>query len=138
MAERPKPAVIYLRMSPQLRDGLRQAANDAGCSLNAFAVNVLAAAAGDPARFRGSTSGGTGVHDLERDDQGYPLDWRARWEHRAARAEFLCVMERGRPSNEAVALVRRLDAENPWYFAEWRRLRTIEETAGSPDARRVT
>jgi hypothetical protein len=137
MAQRPRPAVIYLRMSPQLREGLRQAASDAGCSLNAFAVNVLAAAAGDPARFRASASSGTGVKDLERDKRGYPLDWRARWEHQAARAEFLCVVERERTTGEAVALVERLDAENPWYFAEWRRLRAIEQTCDSAAGNRA-
>ena len=47
-----RPAVVFLRMSPQLREGLREAADRAGCSLNAFAVQILATAAGDPARFR--------------------------------------------------------------------------------------
>jgi hypothetical protein len=39
-------AVVYLRMSPALREALRQRAAEGGISLNAFAVQALAAAAG--------------------------------------------------------------------------------------------
>jgi len=43
---RVKPAVFYLRMAPQLRDALAARAVESGVSLNAWAVNALAAAAG--------------------------------------------------------------------------------------------
>jgi hypothetical protein len=39
-------AVVYLRMAPALRDALRNHAAESGVSLNAFAVQALAAAAG--------------------------------------------------------------------------------------------
>jgi hypothetical protein len=39
-------AVVYLRMAPALRDALRARAEASGVSLNAFAVQALAAAAG--------------------------------------------------------------------------------------------
>jgi hypothetical protein len=39
-------AVLYLRMAPALRDALRASASESGVSLNAFAVQALAAAAG--------------------------------------------------------------------------------------------
>jgi hypothetical protein len=39
-------AVVYLRMSPGLRDALKHHADSSGISLNAFAVQALAAAAG--------------------------------------------------------------------------------------------
>ena len=42
---------VVLRMSPRLRDALRASALEAGCSLNQFAVQVLASAAGHHARF---------------------------------------------------------------------------------------
>jgi len=45
-------------MSPQLRDALRASALDSGCSLNQFAIQVLASAAGHRARFRGSAETG--------------------------------------------------------------------------------
>ena len=41
-----KPAVLYLRMAPQLRAALAERAAESGVSLNAWAVNALAAAAG--------------------------------------------------------------------------------------------
>ncbi len=43
---------VTLRMAPQLHAALRASALDAGCSLNSFALQVLAAAAGDRAEFR--------------------------------------------------------------------------------------
>ncbi len=43
---RTKPAVIYLRVAPQLREALRRAAETAGVSVNAYSVQVLAAALG--------------------------------------------------------------------------------------------
>lgn len=46
-AYRPRmAAVVYLRKAPALRDALRAHAAESGISLNAFAVQALAAAAG--------------------------------------------------------------------------------------------
>jgi len=126
MARDPRPAVVFLRMSPQLREGLRQAADRAGCSLNAFAVQILAAAAGDPARFRVQSSHEEeeiGGREVERDALGYPLEWKQRWRHSVARSEFIGTMGDELGSEEMVARVKRLDAEDPGYFVEWLRLR---------------
>jgi uncharacterized protein (DUF1778 family) len=50
-------AVVYLRMAPALRDALRAKADASGVSLNAFAVQALAAAAG-PDFLRDVRAGG--------------------------------------------------------------------------------
>lgn len=50
-------AVVYLRMAPALRDALRVHAAESGISLNAFAVQALAAAAG-PEFLRDVRAGG--------------------------------------------------------------------------------
>lgn len=50
-------AVVYLRMAPALRDALRAHADASGVSLNAFAVQALAAAAG-PEFLRDVRGGG--------------------------------------------------------------------------------
>jgi hypothetical protein len=50
-------AIVYLRMSPALRDALRSRAEASGVSLNAFAVQALAAAAG-PEFLRDVRAGG--------------------------------------------------------------------------------
>jgi len=50
-------AVVYLRMSAALRDALRTRAESEGVSINAFAVQALAAAAG-PEFLRNVRSGG--------------------------------------------------------------------------------
>ena len=41
-----KPAVVYVRMAPALRDALRDHAESSGVSLNAFVVHALAAVSG--------------------------------------------------------------------------------------------
>jgi hypothetical protein len=51
-------AVVYLRMSPALHDALKNQASASGISLNAFAVQALAAAAG-PEFLRDVRAGGT-------------------------------------------------------------------------------
>jgi hypothetical protein len=125
-----KRAVVFIRMSPQLRDGLRVAADDAGCSLNAFVVQVLSAAAGDPSRFRAPRANDEAAEpELERDALGYPLDRKARGEHIAARTDYIAAMCREMTSGEAVVVVKKHDAEDPGYFVEWARLRRIEHAA---------
>jgi hypothetical protein len=139
MSRDEKPAVVYLRMSPQLRDGLRVAADDAGCSLNAFAVQVLAAAAGDPARFRdrAAEAARAAPRKLERDALGYPLEWAARWQHAGARNEFIAVMHSSDvPRSEWIPLVKKYDAEDPGFYVEWLRLRQDEHAARESEGRR--
>ena len=53
-------AVLYLRMAPALRDALRAHAQESGVSLNTFAVQALAAAAG-PEFLRDVRAGGQAV-----------------------------------------------------------------------------
>jgi hypothetical protein len=115
-------------MSPQLREGLRAAAAKAGCSVNAYAVQVLAAAAGDAARFRAPVPEPEeiDVRELERDALGYPLRWKEREEHSSARHEFMTAMERDAP-DEWIRLVKTYDAEDPGYYVEWQRQRTAEQ-----------
>jgi Tfp pilus assembly protein FimV len=97
-------------MSPQLRESLRDAAKDAGCSLNAFAVQVLAAAAGDAARFRGTPDS-----DVRAEAVRPAQEWRSR----AARNDFINAMRAEMGSVAMAALVQRLDVEDPGYFLEW-------------------
>jgi hypothetical protein len=119
-------------MSPQLREGLRAAAAKAGCSVNAYAVQVLAAAAGDPARFRAPLpeSEEVDVRDLERDALGYPLRGKERREHSAARSAFMDAMMSEAP-DVWVGLVKKYDAEDPGYYVEWKRQRTAEQQSAS-------
>jgi hypothetical protein len=117
-------------MSPQLREALRAAAAKAGCSVNAYAVQVLAAAAGDPARFRAPVMEPeeTDVRDLERDALGFPLRSKERRHHSAARSEFMDAIMNQAP-DEWVGLVRKYDAEDPGYYVEWQRRRRAEQQA---------
>ena len=135
MARDEKPAVVYLRMSRHLRDGLRAAAKASGCSMNAFAVQVLAAAAGDASRFRDPSDCAPADSEIERDALGYPLEWAARWQHAGARSEYIGVMDASDvPSAEWVPLVKKYDAEDPGFFVEWLRLRRAAHAGrGSAD-----
>jgi hypothetical protein len=119
MTRERRPAAVLLRMSPQLREGLRAAAEAAGLSLNAFAVQVLAAAAGDPSRFREPAPEPPALRELERDQLGYPVDRRQRQIHIGARTHFIGEMEYALGAEEMVRLVKKYDAEDPGYFVEW-------------------
>src|SRR5262249_7780758 len=95
MSRSTNAATVSLRMSAQLRDGLRMAASAAGCWLTASAVQVLAAAAGQHARFRGTAETGPlkderaqELRAIPRDSAGFPFDMKARRLHREARAAF--------------------------------------------------
>ena len=122
MPRDPKPVVVYLRMSPQLREGLRAAAVDAGCSLNAFAVQVLAAAAGDPARFRVASEPEAELEeDVERDRQGFPLRGRLRRLHMDARGRYIEALERA--GDWPAGHIRKLDTEDPGFYVRWARER---------------
>jgi hypothetical protein len=130
MPRNPKSAVVAIRMAPQLREALRQSAQAAGCSLNSFAVQVLAAAAGHGARFRGTAESGPTdeeraleLREIERDGRGFPHDWKQRSEHRAARSAFWWATQSELGAPEANRLVAQHDAEDPGYFVEWVEMR---------------
>ena len=80
-------------MSSSLRDALHSAAAAAGCSLNGYALQILAAAAGDPARFRSVAADAT----------------------EAMAAEFDAVT--------ADRLIKEHELEDPAFFVEWYRSR---------------
>ena len=104
-------------MSPQLRESLRAAAIEAGCSLNGFAIQVLSAAAGDASRFRSAD---------ESEARATAARPTQNWRHRQARNDFMRAtsMEIGSPAT--AALVMRLDVEDPGHYLEWQRAREAE------------
>jgi hypothetical protein len=117
-------------MAPQLKDALSQAAAASGSSLNAYVVQVLAAAAGHHARFRGTTESGPTteekaqeLREIPRDAAGNPLDRRLRFLHSAARSEFFEVTAAEVGDAEAGLLTRKYDVEDPAFFLEWKDLR---------------
>src|SRR5258708_40309189 len=117
-------------MPPALGDGMRASAADAGGSLDAFVVQVPAAAAADPSRLRAPRADDQAAEpELERDALGYPLDRKARGEHIAARTDYIAAMCREMTDREVVVVVKKHDAEDPGYFLEWARLRRIEHAA---------
>jgi hypothetical protein len=111
-------------MSPQLRDGLHAAADAAGVSVNAFAVQVLATAVGDPARFRAAIDDAPKEPaELKRDHRGYPTRPRDRDIHMAARNHFMTETEKLLGAAEMFRLAKQYDAEDPGYYVEWERSR---------------
>jgi hypothetical protein len=124
MQTQPRPAIVTLRMSRSLRDALHSAAAAAGCSLNGYALQILAAAAGDPARFRSVAADGADERrDLARDEQGFPLQLKARGLHIVARSAFAEAIAAESDVVTAHRLVRQHDVEDPAFFAEWYRRR---------------
>jgi hypothetical protein len=124
MYTRARPAIVTLRMSRSLRDSLHSAAAAAGCSLNGYAVQILAAAAGDPARFRSVSAGTTDEpRDLVRDERGVPLQPKARGLHIAARSAFVEAMVAESGAVKADRLVRQHELDDPAFFVEWYRSR---------------
>jgi hypothetical protein len=120
----PRPAIVTLRMSRPLRDALHSAATAAGCSLNGYALQILAAAAGDPARFRSVPADATDEPcDLVRDDRGFPLQLEARGRHIVARSAFFEAMAAESDAVTADRLVRQHDVEDSAFFVEWYRSR---------------
>jgi hypothetical protein len=102
-----------------LRESLRDAANDVGCSLNPFAVQVLSAAAGDASRFRNAEV------DKARVAAALPVP---QWRRRQARNDFLKAMTQEIGTVATGALVKRLDAEDPAYYYNWE----LARRAGKP------
>jgi hypothetical protein len=115
-------------MSAALRDALHAAASDAGRSLNAFALEGLASAAGDAAQFRSERPAAPeppAPADIPRDGNGYPLDRLQRGEHRAARTVFLFRKADETDTETAKRLADQYDREDPAFYVEWLRgLRT--------------
>jgi hypothetical protein len=97
--------------------------------MNAFAVQVLAAAAGDPSRFRSAEREAGAVTEIERDKLGFPLGWKERWAHSIARTDFMETMSAEMPDKEWIALVKKYDEEDPGYFVEWHRRKQEERAA---------
>ena len=129
MARNPKSAVVAVRMAPSLRDGLKQAADDEGCSLNAYVVQVLAAAAGHRARFRGTVEAGpTAVEQqddlrtLPRGNSGMPVDWTEKDRHRNARGSFQTVAMSEHEQTVVVEMILFADFNCPWHYVEWKEL----------------
>ncbi len=122
MARDQKAALIHIRMSPQLRDSLRRAADNAGCSMNAYAVQVLATATGDPACFRATVDAANETSQMSAAQQE-----RLR---RAARQAFMeaTIAEIGWA--EAGKLLRWYDAEDPGYFLAWEKQRSQDRETG--------
>jgi hypothetical protein len=110
-------------MSRSLRDALHSAAAAAGCSLNAYALQILAAAAGDPSRFRNAADAADEPRDLARDERGFPLQLGARSRHIAARSAFFEAMSIESGAATAGRLVHERDREDPASFLEWYRSR---------------
>ena len=108
MPNNPRTAIVHLRMAPQLRDALRRAADNAGVSMNSYAVQVLATAAGDPACFRAEVDA---PHTSPRPDQ--------QWRKAHARNAFVQTMGPKIGWSEMSALVKKYDAEDPGYFLTW-------------------
>src|SRR5947207_10577777 len=75
MQTAPRPAIVTLRMSRSLRDALHSAAAAEGCSLNGYALQILAAAAGEPARFRSVATEDRLVREHEREDPAFFVEW---------------------------------------------------------------
>ena len=124
MQTRPRPAIVTLRMSRSLRDSLHSAAAAAGCSLNGYALQILAAAAGDPARFRSVAADATDEpRDLVRDERGFPLQLAARGRHIVARSAFFEAMAAESDAVTADRFVREYELEDPSFFVEWYRSR---------------
>jgi len=122
MAREQKAALIHIRMSPQLREALRRAAADAGCSMNSYAVQVLATATGDPACFRAKVEAAN-----EQSQMSAPKRERL---HKAARQAFMEAMVEEIGWAEAGKLLRRYDAEDPDYFLAWSQHREQNPEAG--------
>jgi len=121
-----RPAIVTLRMSRSLRDALHDAASAEGCSLNGYAIQVLASAVGDPARFRRGDRdvADDGHADVSRDERGIPLRPKQRSEHLAARHAFFEAMAAEDGVVAADRLVRQHELEDPAFFVEWARRRS--------------
>jgi hypothetical protein len=125
-------AVVYLRMAPALRDALRTHAAESGVSLNAFAVQALAAAAG-PEFLRDVRAGGapSSVGDERRVLERPPKDrmnpivtqYVTYWVDRLGRAEVSRVIANSKDHDRVWA----------WYVGRQAELAMLAEVS-SPAA----
>ena len=130
MARTTSPAVLYLRISPALRDGLRAASDEAGLSLNAYASQVLAAAAGHKAAFRdvavpteiAEAEQAAGLRELRRKGDGYPVVYKERDRHVAALHAWVETLRATMDFVAIMQLKNKIDVECPWHYVEWREL----------------
>jgi hypothetical protein len=113
-------------MSRQLRDGLKASAEFAGCSMNAYVVQVLAAAAGHRVRFRGDADAGPlpeeeqdELRTLDRSPRGTPIDWKEATRHRGAFQEWFLAAQEARVA-PLPRVVGYLERNCPWHFVEWK------------------
>jgi hypothetical protein len=118
-------AVVALYMSPQLKRGLQEAALLAGCSLNAYCTQVLAAAGGQHSRFRAVADGEetpeerrSELRELERKPNGFPCDYKQHWRHGDAREPWVekAMVE----MKDWPQVMRWIDHNMPWHYVEWK------------------
>src|SRR3954468_8627422 len=126
-------AVVYLRMAPALRDALRAHAVESGVSLNAFAVQALAAAAG-PEFLRDVRAGGapTSAADERRMLERPPRDGM-----KPIVTEYVtyCVDRLGRDAmSRVIANGKDHDRVWAWYVGHQAELATLAEVS-PPGAR---
>jgi hypothetical protein len=92
-----EPAVIYLRVAPQLRQALRRVAAEAGVSMSAWAVHVLAAAVGPAALLAGSDDVARGANGAVALPDDVPVTAEDhRWVRRLAENELIAARCRWR------------------------------------------
>jgi hypothetical protein len=122
----PSAAVVHLRMSPALHDALKQHASESGVSLNTFAVQALAAAAG-PDFLRDVRAGGkpaTVADDrrlLVRPERMHPIvdQYRQYWIDRLGMAA----------RDRVVANSKDLDRVWAWYVGREAELAALAEVS---------
>jgi len=128
MPRNEQAATVSLWMAPQLKAALKDAAADAGCSLNAYLVQLLGAAVGDASRFRVVAPGPpkpsidderTALRALERRADGYPEGRRDRNRHSGARAQYADEILQSLGHGEASRVMFRIDRDCPWHYVEW-------------------
>ncbi len=117
-------------MSLQLQQSVRDAADASLCSVNAFVVEILASAVGDPARFRSFVERHVDSQppELERDDLGFPVSSRERAIHGSARNQFMVATEKELGATEMFRLSKHYDANDPGFYVEWQRARAAAGT----------
>ena len=131
MATNARAVVVYLRMAPQLREGLRDAANVGGFLLK----RVFACRCSPPLRAIVRAFGGTAetgptpdeeLHELRAprvaNANGHPEDWKERDRHVGARHKFVELLQKDFDFSDIMKLVYFIDAECPWHYVEWAEL----------------
>ena len=109
--------------------------------MNAYVVQVLAAAAGHRTRFRGTAETGPvpdekrdELRELARDHRGFPRTVKERHRHIGARQSWVEHMRKTLEFTKIMSLVRDFDAECPWFYVEWDELNGPEWPEGREPA----